>query len=157
MIAPLTPDFSSYPMSPHVVDAQTTDGRVVATTWSDGTEHRFLAFWLRDNCTDPGRGNDTTNEQLEPFEMIPPDLRADAVWIDEVDQMYTALRVWTKRVNIDRYAIQRKLDPGDLIAVDNRRMLCGRTAFSLESGRRWLVGTHFARDDLGSALRVGAR
>jgi len=50
-----------------------------------------------------------------------------------------------------------KLQPGEMIGFDNRRVLHGRTAFNLETGRRKLMGCYGEREELLSRLRLLAR
>ena len=49
--------------------------------------------------------------------------------------------------------IRLKLEPGDLIVLDNRRVLHGRTAYS-GAGERLLQGCYADIDGLQSRLRV---
>ncbi|KAJ0307445.1 hypothetical protein COL516b_004059 [Colletotrichum fioriniae] len=48
---------------------------------------------------------------------------------------------------------QHRLQPGECVLFDNRRVLHGRRAFDTASGRRWLKGTYVADEDFKSALR----
>ncbi|GKT41066.1 gamma-butyrobetaine dioxygenase [Colletotrichum spaethianum] len=48
---------------------------------------------------------------------------------------------------------QCKLQPGECVLFDNRRVLHGRRAFDTGSGRRWLKGTYVADEDFRSILR----
>ncbi|MFT7548404.1 MAG: gamma-butyrobetaine dioxygenase, partial [Candidatus Azotimanducaceae bacterium] len=50
-----------------------------------------------------------------------------------------------------------RLDPGQMMCFDNRRMLHGRTAFDPASGSRRLRGCYGEREDLESCLRMIAR
>jgi alpha-ketoglutarate-dependent taurine dioxygenase len=50
-------------------------------------------------------------------------------------------------------ALSFKLEPGELFAVDNRRVLHGRTAFS-SAGQRHLQGCYVDMDGLLSRLAV---
>ncbi|KAL0943489.1 gamma-butyrobetaine dioxygenase (TfdA family Taurine catabolism dioxygenase) [Colletotrichum truncatum] len=47
---------------------------------------------------------------------------------------------------------QYKLQPGECVLFDNRRVLHGRRAFDTGSGRRWLKGTYVADEDFVSTL-----
>ena len=50
-----------------------------------------------------------------------------------------------------------RYEPGDLVLVDNRRVLHGRTAYDAEVGERWLQGCYGEREELMSRLRILAR
>ena len=45
------------------------------------------------------------------------------------------------------------LEPGTMIAFDNRRVLHGRDAFDPTTGERWLRGFYIDRTDIDSRLR----
>ncbi|KAK1714545.1 uncharacterized protein BDZ83DRAFT_562284, partial [Colletotrichum acutatum] len=45
---------------------------------------------------------------------------------------------------------QHRLQPGECVLFDNRRVLHGRRAFDTASGRRWLKGTYVADEDFKS-------
>jgi gamma-butyrobetaine dioxygenase len=47
-----------------------------------------------------------------------------------------------------------RMDPGDLVGFDNRRVLHGRDAFDPGSGSWILVGCYIDHDDVFSRLRV---
>jgi gamma-butyrobetaine dioxygenase len=47
-----------------------------------------------------------------------------------------------------------KLQPGELIAYDNNRVLHGRKSFDPSSGERHLQGCYMNMEDLDSALRL---
>ncbi|PFH63391.1 hypothetical protein XA68_12355 [Ophiocordyceps unilateralis] len=50
-----------------------------------------------------------------------------------------------------------RLQPGDCVLFDNRRVLHGRDAFDLTSGQRWLRGTYIAAEDfLSRATQIPA-
>lgn len=76
---------------------------------------------------------------------------------NQVDACYNALLTWYRRVKESRYQVRFKLQPGDLIAFDNRRILHSRTQFNLNSGSRYLIGCYVDTDDLMSKMRVLSR
>ena len=45
------------------------------------------------------------------------------------------------------------LQPGTMVAFDNRRVLHGRDAFDPTTGERWLRGFYIDRTDIDSRLR----
>lgn len=53
-----------------------------------------------------------------------------------------------------RFQIRFTLQPGQMIAFDNLRVLHGRDAFDPGTGRRWLQGCYLDRDLVTSRLRV---
>ena len=75
----------------------------------------------------------------------------------EMNDFYEAQKKFYKLVNSDQFKVEFKLNPGDMICMDNRRILHGRTRFSETRGERWLRGCYLERDELQSALRVVRR
>lgn len=66
---------------------------------------------------------------------------------------YEAFITFTKMVNDPSRAVQLRLQPGQAIVYDNQRVLHGRSAFSLEGGRRHLRLATIDRDQFHSRLR----
>jgi len=66
--------------------------------------------------------------------------RAAAAFADIVDDPSNQFRV--------------RLNPGECVVFNNRRVLHGRTAFVSSSGERWLKGAYLDTQDFVSALRV---
>jgi gamma-butyrobetaine dioxygenase len=60
-------------------------------------------------------------------------------------------------VKEDRFRVQFKLAPGEIVAFDNRRALHARTEFFPNTGNRMLEGCYLDRDDLYSALNMQER
>ena len=77
--------------------------------------------------------------------------------LTEMNNFYEAQKKFYKLVNSDQFKVEFKLNPGDMICMDNRRILHGRTRFSETRGERWLRGCYLERDELQSALRVVRR
>ncbi|SPO06108.1 uncharacterized protein DNG_08797 [Cephalotrichum gorgonifer] len=50
-----------------------------------------------------------------------------------------------------------KLEPGECVIFDNRRVLHGRKAFNTGSGERWLRGTYISDEDFTSRMRSADR
>lgn len=73
---------------------------------------------------------------------------------DEMDALYKAFRKLMALTRDARFEVRLRLRPGDLIAVDNRRVLHGRDAFEAESGRRHLQGCYVDRDEMINRIRV---
>lgn len=83
------------------------------------------------------------NRSLAPLDMSP----------DEIPRFYAAYRRFAETLFDPADAVTFKLKPGELFAVDNRRVLHGRTAFS-SVGRRHLQGCYADMDGLLSRLAV---
>lgn len=73
--------------------------------------------------------------------------------IDDVREAYRALRRIAVLAESEALQVRFRLQPGDLLILDNRRVLHGRTAFD-GSGRRWLRGCYGEREDIWSRLRM---
>ena len=66
---------------------------------------------------------------------------------------YRAYRAFTRLLFDRAHAVRFRLAPGDLLLLDNRRVLHGREAFD-GAGERWLQGCYAEADALGSRLAV---
>ncbi len=86
------------------------------------------------------------NRSVQPFS-CPPELMAD---------FYAAHRRLATLLEDESLRIQFKMAPGDLMLLDNTRVLHGRTAYTA-SGARHLQGCYADRDSLLSKLRVLGR
>lgn len=73
---------------------------------------------------------------------------------DQVEEAYRALRVFFATARDPRFAARVTYRPGDLIAMDNRRLLHGREAYDQGAGERWLQGCYGEREELYSRLRI---
>jgi gamma-butyrobetaine dioxygenase len=76
---------------------------------------------------------------------------------DQVEAAYHALRVFFATAREPRFAARVIYRPGDLIAMDNRRLLHGQDAYDQGAGERWLQGCYGEREELYSRLRILAR
>ena len=63
---------------------------------------------------------------------------------------YRRLMTITRRPELTLHML---LEPGTMIAFDNRRVLHGRDAFDPTTGERWLRGFYIDRTDIDSRLR----
>ena len=73
------------------------------------------------------------------------------------EQMPLAYRAWRRFATFTldrRYQMQLRLEAGDTISFDNRRVLHARTAFDPASGRRHLQGCYVEREDADCRLRM---
>lgn len=66
---------------------------------------------------------------------------------------YLAYRDLMKRLQLPKYRIQFRLQAGDMVVFDNRRVLHGRTEFE-PNGNRHLRGCYVDRTEFQSRLRV---
>ena len=72
---------------------------------------------------------------------------------DQLNQFYKARSFFIKLCNSKKFMIQFKLEPGDLIIMDNYRTLHGRTAFSMNVGERCLEGCYIDHDSTESKMK----
>jgi len=68
--------------------------------------------------------------------------------------LYRAYQCFIKLTRDTQFEFFYKLNAGDLIVFDNRRVLHARNAFDLASGSRHLQGCYVDRDELLSRIRV---
>jgi gamma-butyrobetaine dioxygenase len=69
--------------------------------------------------------------------------------------LHAALQRFTELTNDPAFQVAHRLEPGELLAFDNHRLLHGRRPFDLAAGgRRHLLGNYLDRDDLASRIRV---
>ncbi|NHI01843.1 TauD/TfdA family dioxygenase [Oceanimonas sp. MB9] len=71
-----------------------------------------------------------------------------------MDQYYLAYRYLMTRLRDPRYMIRLKLNGGDMVVFDNRRVLHGRDQFDPSTGLRHLRGCYVDRTEFKSRLRV---
>ena len=76
---------------------------------------------------------------------------------ETVDRCYRALRYLLQLSEQPSNCITTRLQPGDLLAFDNRRIFHGRTSYDTSKGNRWLRGCYGEREELWSQLRILAR
>ena len=90
--------------------------------------------------------------RVAPFLRAPLDCA-----FEEVEEAYRALRVFFATLAEPDLQLVFDYRPGDLIGMDNRRLLHGREAYDSAAGERWLQGCYGEREELHSRLRVLAR
>ena len=73
---------------------------------------------------------------------------------DLVEELYEAYRAFEGLSHQARFQIRFRLDPGDCLIFDNRRLLHGRTSLGPGAGRRHLRGCYMDRDELRSRLNM---
>ena len=129
--------------------------------WELLTQTEFTYPYVRDGVEIHGRypsigvGGDGAYQAIRRA----PDLvGVPAVAHSETPALYRALRRWNGLLDDPAREWQGRLEPGELLAFDNHRLLHGRTAFELgASGRRRLLGCYLDLDDLLSRRAVAAR
>jgi gamma-butyrobetaine dioxygenase len=71
-----------------------------------------------------------------------------------VEATYAALGALWRRLRDPANRLDLRLEPGDLIAYDNNRVLHGRAPFDPTTGERHLQGCYLNQEDVDSMLRV---
>jgi gamma-butyrobetaine dioxygenase len=72
----------------------------------------------------------------------------------ELDRLYQAKTEFDRLCRAPEFEIRFKLDPGELVMFDNRRLLHGRTGFDPAEGQRHLQGCYIDGDGPRSLYRV---
>ena len=72
---------------------------------------------------------------------------------DKLDLYYKARKKLSEMYNSDKYRIEFKLAPKDLMMMDNYRLLHGRTAYETKEGNRFLQGCYIDYDSTEGKLR----
>ena len=73
--------------------------------------------------------------------------------LDRLELYYNARKKISELYNSDKYRIQFRLSPGDLLMMDNYRLLHGRTAYDANEGDRFLQGCYIDYDSTESKLK----
>ena len=71
----------------------------------------------------------------------------------ELELYYRARKKLSFLYNSDKYRIEFKLNPGDLLMMDNYRLLHGRTEYDPNEGNRFLQGCYIDYDSTEGKLR----
>ena len=71
----------------------------------------------------------------------------------KLDLYYKARKKLSEMYNSNKYRIEFKLSPKDLIMMDNYRLLHGRTAYETKEGNRFLQGCYIDYDSTEGKLR----
>jgi Probable taurine catabolism dioxygenase len=72
---------------------------------------------------------------------------------DKLDLYYQARKKLSEMYNSEHYRIEFKLEPKDLMMMDNHRLLHGRTAYETKEGERFLQGCYIDYDSTEGKLR----
>ena len=93
------------------------------------------------------------NKRLKQVRFSP---RLDYVPIldkEKLDLYYQARKKLSEMYNSEKYRIEFKLEPKDLIMMDNHRLLHGRTSYETKEGERFLQGCYIDFDSTEGKLR----
>ena len=72
---------------------------------------------------------------------------------NKLDLYYKARKEISNLYNSERFRIQFKLMPGDILMMDNHRLLHGRTGYDTNEGKRFLQGCYIDHDSSEGKLR----
>ena len=72
---------------------------------------------------------------------------------DKLELYYSARKKISELYNSDKYRIEFKLSPGDLLMMDNHRLLHGRTTYDANEGNRFLQGCYIDYDSTEGKLK----
>jgi len=72
---------------------------------------------------------------------------------EKLDHYYAARNKISELYNSDDYRLEFKLVPGDLLMMDNYRLLHGRTSFDANEGNRFLQGCYIDYDSTEGKLK----
>tara|TARA_B100000579_G_scaffold351399_1_gene305448 strand:- start:1837 stop:2937 length:1101 start_codon:yes stop_codon:yes gene_type:complete len=71
----------------------------------------------------------------------------------KLEKYYSARKKISELYNSDQYRIEFKLSPGDLLMMDNHRLLHGRTIYDANEGNRFLQGCYIDYDSTEGKLK----
>ena len=72
---------------------------------------------------------------------------------EKLDLYYAARKKISELYNSDKFKIEFKLLPGDLLMMDNHRLLHGRTTYDANEGKRFLQGCYIDYDSTEGKLK----
>ena len=102
------------------------------------------------------RGELIELNELGNFKQIRFNTRLDYVPVLEKNQLdlyYKARKKISDLYNSEKFKIEFKLMPGDIIMMDNHRLLHGRTVYDTSEGKRFLQGCYIDHDSSEGKLR----
>ena len=68
--------------------------------------------------------------------------------------MYKAYKLFETLNQEDRFKLNFRLEEGECLIFDNRRVLHARNSFDSSTGERHFCGCYIERDELWSAIRM---
>jgi len=69
-------------------------------------------------------------------------------------RFYSAYQNIMRRIRSDKYRVEYRFRPGEMIVMVNKRVLHGRTSFDPSSGHRHLRGYYIEMNEINSRLRI---
>ena len=72
---------------------------------------------------------------------------------NKLELFYSARKKISELYNSDQYRVEFKLNPGDLLMMDNHRLLHGRTSYDANQGNRFLQGCYIDYDSTEGKLK----
>ena len=72
---------------------------------------------------------------------------------NKLELFYSARKKISELYNSDQYRVEFKLNPGDLLMMDNYRLLHGRTSYDANQGNRFLQGCYIDYDSTEGKLK----
>ena len=73
---------------------------------------------------------------------------------DLIEPMYKAYKLLETLNHDDRFKLRFRLEQGECLIIDNRRILHARDSFDSSTGERHLCGCYIERDELWSSIRM---
>jgi len=95
-------------------------------------------------------------DENENFKQVRFSPRLDFVPLldkEKLELYYTARKKISELYNSDKYRIEFKLSKGDLLMMDNHRLLHGRTMYDANEGNRFLQGCYIDYDSTEGKLK----
>jgi len=95
-------------------------------------------------------------DENKKFKQVRFSPRLDFVPLMEKEKLelyYSARNKISELYNSDDYRIEFKLAPGDLLMMDNYRLLHGRTSYDANEGERFLQGCYIDYDSTEGKLK----
>ena len=95
-------------------------------------------------------------DEFREFKQVRFSPRLDYVPLLEKEKLelyYSARKKISEFYNSDNYKIKFKLQPGDLLMMDNYRLLHGRTTYDVNEGNRFLPGCYIDYDSTEGKLK----
>jgi gamma-butyrobetaine dioxygenase len=95
-------------------------------------------------------------DEINNFKQIRFNTRLDyvpALEKQQLDLYYKARKIISTLYNSNQFRIEFKLMPGDILMMDNHRLLHGRTSYDTNEGKRFLQGCYIDHDSSEGKLR----
>ena len=96
-------------------------------------------------------GNNGKIEEVRVGNFLRVPLQVD---FDLIEPMYKAYKLFETLNQDDRFKLRFRLEQGECLIFDNRRVLHARDSFDSSTGERHLYGCYIERDELWSSIRM---